>query len=292
MKIDFMIAGFQKSATTKLKEMIGSNHSVSIHNTEEMTHFINKKDFDPRSNEFLSEYYQNINSQKVIGAKSVSVVIDVDYIKNLYDYNSNCKIILVLRNPIKRAYSAYWYCRRMGWEEDIGFEDALKKNRHEYHHEISKRNCDYINQGFYVNHIRNLYEYFPKERVKIYILEEDFKDLNKLNLDVCSFLEIHPSLLSMNEKSKMSNSSALPIFSPLTKILRNKSLLSHYIKKMSPGFFIRAIRELKEFIIKLNESSHIPGNIPNSADTKLKSIFSQKNKELEILISRDLSVWK
>lgn len=94
-----------------------------------MTGFIDEE-FDSKFDiGIFTEYYHNIDEANLIGAKSVSMVISENAIKRLKTHNPACKIILVLRDPVKRAYSAYWYCRRMGWETAQTFDAAIDKKK-------------------------------------------------------------------------------------------------------------------------------------------------------------------
>ena len=43
--------------------------------------------------------------------------------------NDEIKIIAVIRDPIERAYYAYWYMRQNGWETERNLEDAIKLER-------------------------------------------------------------------------------------------------------------------------------------------------------------------
>ena len=83
------------------------------------------------------------------------------------------KLILILRDPVARAISSYFYFRKM-FREKRSIETALlyqpKKN-----FEITRDNNDftYIEHGFYYEQIKNCLEYFSKKQ----LLVLDYDDL-------------------------------------------------------------------------------------------------------------------
>ncbi len=291
MKIDFFIAGFQKAATTKLKDLIARNSHVCMHQIEEMTHFIDEE-YTDTGEEFFFGYYDNLAENKIIGAKNVSMAVSENSVKRLVQHNPQCKIILVLRDPIVRAYSAYWYCRRMGWETADSFESALKKESSQYPAGIIRRSCDYLGQSYYAKHITMLQNHFPKEQIKTYVLEEDFRNMDTLNEDLCSFLETPVEYFSDDVNRKSVNGAAMPRFGVIARALRSKSPLATSVKKIAPDAVIRKVKLAKEYIIKLNERAFRPPIITQEQYERLNTLFKERNKELEKLLGRSLAVWK
>ena len=106
--------------------------------------------------------------------------------KILNEKNAQVPIIIVLRNPIDRAYSSYLYLVRDG-REKLSFEDALDA-------EEERRAANwawgwfYVEGGLYAEQVKAYTDNF--ERVLLLLFEEDIitgqaveKILNFLNLD-------------------------------------------------------------------------------------------------------------
>ena len=62
--------------------------------------------------------------EKAIGEASASYLFSKTAAKNIYQYDPNAKIIIVLRQPVQRAYSHYLMDQRMALT-NLSFEDAL-----------------------------------------------------------------------------------------------------------------------------------------------------------------------
>ena len=109
--------------------------------------------------------------------------------KMLDEMNAQVPIIIVLRNPIDRAYSHYLQNIRNGWE-NLSFEEALDA-------EAERRAANwswgwrYVDVGLYAQQVKAYLDSF--ERVLLLLFEEDVvtgqateKVLNFLNLDPLS----------------------------------------------------------------------------------------------------------
>ena len=106
--------------------------------------------------------------------------------KILNEINAQVPIIIVLRNPIDRAYSDYLHHVRDGWE-NLSFEDAL--NAEEERRAANWAwGWNYVHVGLYAEQVKAYTDSF--ERVLLLLFEEDIvtgrameKVLDFLNLD-------------------------------------------------------------------------------------------------------------
>ena len=134
--------------------------------------------------------------------------------KRIWEYNPNMKIILILRNPIDRAYS-HWNMERSRNSERLPFWDAIQKEQERcraalpYQH----RTYSYIDRGFYLEQLRRLWMYFPKKNILIlkneYLKNQPYEALK----EVCDFLGIYnfKMLTSKDVHSRAYQSQMSPI---------------------------------------------------------------------------------
>ena len=141
--------------------------------------------------------FDNVRDELYIGEASTAYLTDKDSARMIYEHNHEAKIIIILRNPAKRAFSLYNWMVQDGYEKIGNFEKALRienqrkcfkipnRNEPEYFH-----NYQYVNSGFYFEQVKRYYDLFGKER--IYVMKfEDFKN-NPENeyIRLCNFLKI------------------------------------------------------------------------------------------------------
>lgn len=197
MKPSFFILGAQKAGTTKLFYLL-KKHSNIICPKENPTNYFSKElhFFDQpeigRKKDYLksfpAKYEQKIKNIKVKG-NIITGEATPDYLKHTHraeivkQWFPDLKLIILLRNPIDRAYSSHQHAKRIGKGYDT-FEDAIK-----YGYKPGKWG-DYLEKGLYASQIKAWLKYFPAKQMLI-LKNDDLKNnQDELILKVCNFLNI------------------------------------------------------------------------------------------------------
>ncbi len=195
-KIELMIIGAQKAGTTSLNMYLQQHPNIATHHTIEFGMFADensyKKGFQYHYNNAVDEMVKNDKRKSHFIAKRVGLMNNKALLAKLIEHNPRVKVLIVLRHPVYRAFSAFQYCRNKGMEPYNNFEDAVYKNdpsRFKGNTRIQK-NCEYLLRSSYLQHLKNVYEIFPAEQVKVLLLEQmtiNFKD--QLN-DIVEWIEL------------------------------------------------------------------------------------------------------
>jgi hypothetical protein len=104
-------------------------------------------------------------------------------------YLPETKFIFVLRNPVKRAESQYWNEVRKGREKRT-FQEAVQAEEQKTLTPWEKLHLQYVQRGCYAESLEHFFEYIPKDRVLVVILEHLFSDWENEMTKICSFLNI------------------------------------------------------------------------------------------------------
>ena len=123
----------------------------------------------------------------------------------------NAKIIVMLRNPIDRAYSHY-NMEKANNKETLSFDDAIdnesKRLQGEFEEMLNNQNNSgrnyphraYVKSGEYIDQIKRWHKYYPKENF-LYINSEEFsKNPSRVYSEVLSFLQLSSFKLSHYKK--------------------------------------------------------------------------------------------
>lgn len=164
-KPTFLCIGVCKGGTTSLINYLNFHPEIYMHPTE--IHFFDDAVVNDTT---IINYEKNfITSKQIIGEKTPAYHYLQYSIEHIYNYYPDIKLILLLREPISRAYSQY----NMDKPNELDFfltnilqEKDLKLN------ELQKRGKHYIVRGFYDEQIEYIYSKFPKENIYIGISEE------------------------------------------------------------------------------------------------------------------------
>ena len=111
----------------------------------------------------------------IVGEKTPSYCYLKYAIDRIYDYNKNMKLILILREPISRAYSQYTMDSETISHKyyNLTFKDILNnKCEKNYNKDLYENGPNYIARGFYDKIIEYILYKFPKENLYIGIAEE------------------------------------------------------------------------------------------------------------------------
>ncbi len=101
----------------------------------------------------------------------LQVMTSLKAIQRLHAHNPDVILVLVLRNPVERAYSSFWFARQMGWENIETFEDAVWSDPRRLRDPLAQSECAYLDDGTYSNHIKDLFKYFSREQVLVFLFD-------------------------------------------------------------------------------------------------------------------------
>ena len=285
-KIDLMIAGAQKAGTTSLLRYLGQHPKICTHFQIELGYFILDEQYKKGETFLFSEYFKDCNSKDKIVAKNIGIMYEEKAMERLKKHNSNVHIVLILRNPVERAYSAYWYARRKGWENLKTFEEAIEAEPKRLKEDPFKwRHCAYLERGKYIKYIKKLQNYYPKENIHIFFFEE----LKKNPLDIYKkTLEILNIPFHEIKFKRKHNQAAIARFEFLARIINKEN----YLTKVGNIMLPRNIRKkTKLFIEQLNKKQAQIPEINTKTKEFLKDFYKNYNLELSKEIKKDLSIW-
>jgi hypothetical protein len=206
---DFLIIGGQRCGTTFFYNCLKQHPDIKTTLRRKEIHFFDNnfhkgliwyKSYFPT---ITSKYFnKHFLSQKVItGEASPYYILHPLVPGRVKSIIPNVKLILLLRNPVNRAYSHYNHEVRRGFEK-LSFIKAIEREReivnkemnklleNEYYYSHIFRNYSYLTRGIYVNQIKKWMEYFPENQFLIIKSEDLFKNPENTLNDAFKFLDL------------------------------------------------------------------------------------------------------
>ena len=286
MKVDFFIVGAPKSGTTSLYHYLNEHPHVEMSSQKEPDYFSDKEIHEQgmyygKNRINTIDLYEDLFDQKkgvVYGESSVSYLFYENVPENLKSYNSNAKIIIMLRNPIDRAFSHYLMDYRLGLVSD-SFEDIInKKSKHKNAHLFYQQ---YIEVSEYAKQIQRYFNVFSADNILL-VDYEDFKSDVAGTVDVAyDFLSISTEFAAdVNTKH---NSFTMP---------RNKGIRFIYsfvfLRKAFAFMFPKSVvKNIRGFLFKTNKKPVLL----EKTRSKLKQFFTDDVRELGDFFGKDYSKW-
>jgi hypothetical protein len=187
--IEFIIAGTMKGGTTAAIKNFNKHPEISM--VEKEIHYYDKKIDYQRGIDWYKSHFDY--SKKVVGDKAPDVMYMYSCLELLQISNPQVKIILVLRNPIERAYS-HWKMTRDLFRNTTSFEFSIKDELMHRMGENRSYNVSFwhhfIQRGFYYEQLIEILKYFPKDNIFIVISEKVRYNMDKEYQDIFKFLGV------------------------------------------------------------------------------------------------------
>jgi hypothetical protein len=193
-KLDFLIAGAQKAGTTALHSFLKAHPQLFLATPKELHFFDNESlDWSCPNYDILHAHFPAELDDKVIGEATPIYTWWPPSLDRIKVYNPKIKCIVMLRNPVERAYSNWAMVVSRG-AETLSFSTAIRDGRRRAAGPsgLPHRLFSYVERGLYAAQIERLLARFPRERL-LFLRTEDLAERQAATLDqVCAFLGVSP----------------------------------------------------------------------------------------------------
>lgn len=201
-RLDFLIAGTQKGGTSALHYHIDQHPNISMAHPEE-AHMIDhpRRHFFDDEKRFAGEVSYDIlhegiklkRRSLVTGSVTPVYTYWKPAMERIRNYHPAIKLIILLRNPIDRAFSQ-WNMNRDREREKLGFLEAIaeEKNRIRAALPHQPRGGSYLDRGFYFEQMERVFRFFPREQVHVIKFENFRKNTPEVVNGVFEFLGVPP----------------------------------------------------------------------------------------------------
>lgn len=192
-RVDFLVCGTQKGGTTALHNYLGQHKELYLPKQKEL-HYFDDESLDWRKPNY-DNYHDYFCDESSIGKNWGEVTPIYMYWNNsmerIWQYNKKIKIIIILRNPITRAYS-HWNMEKQRNADSLCFIKALEteQTRSRNSLPLQHRVYSYIDRGFYSQQLRHILRFFPKEQLLVLRQEELIVKAKQILANIFEFLEV------------------------------------------------------------------------------------------------------
>jgi len=239
---DLFIVGAPKAGTTSLYEYLKKIPGIYMSPAKEPFYFckntIPNYSYAPqiRDKEKYLNLFKKVKDEKIVGEGSVWYLSDPDSPELIYQQIPHAKIIIMLRDPVERAFSHYLMHAARNLFKTSSFHEQLQQEE--------KNNVDLsipnirLRAGLYCDDIQRYLKTFGANQVKIIIFEEFIMDTKKAVKDVLKFLGINHELDDF--KSEVYNPSAKP--RPIVNYVLNIPAVNKLQHKLIPQYMQQYIK--------------------------------------------------
>jgi hypothetical protein len=199
---DFIIIGVQRGGTTSLYDNLTRHPRIAPALRKEIHFFDNR--YAKGKTWYRNQFSRRVRLKPwmITGEASPYYIFHPSVPERILATCPRVKLIILLRDPVARAFSHYHMMRKRD-REPLSFEDALKAETERLRGEIEKlsdpnyqsfahQHQSYVSRGIYADQIASWFERFPRERFLILSSEEFYADPAPVLDETFRFLGVRP----------------------------------------------------------------------------------------------------
>ena len=296
---NFLIIGAAKSGTTALYAYLKQHPQVFMSARKE-AHFFSFEGKSARTSgpgdvvgnaiASLNEYkalFSDVTTEVAIGEASPTYIYLPHARERILHHVPNAKLIAILRQPAERAFSAYMHVRRDRREPVEDFRVALSLEEQRVAENWGPI-WHYKNGGYYYEQLQPYFQQFPREQIKVIIYEEFKKNPSKILAEVFGFLNVEPGFVP--------DISFKPNVSGLQKSRAFQSVIDTVFMRRNPLRYLSRIMFSEKYRLiitsKVRQLNLEKLRLSDDIWQDLTSCYSHDIGKLELLLERDLSIWR
>ncbi|MGB1288744.1 MAG: sulfotransferase family protein [Aggregatilineales bacterium] len=205
----------------------------------------------------------------------------------IQEFVPQMKLIIILRNPVERAFSAYQQ-RRANYRDPLSFVEALAAERGRIAAGWGA-GAHYVRGGFYHAALTHYFERFPESQRRVYLYEADFlRHRADMLRDIFVFLGVAPDAdIDMTGQYNASHELRHPALRFSHRVLLYTNLQGH-LQHLLPAPIYNGLRER---MYALRRADAVKATFPEVLRGELIEIFRNDILQTQALIERDLSAW-
>ncbi len=289
---NFLIIGAAKAGTTALHEYLQQHPQIYLTPNKETNFFAFEgedlnfkgpgdellKDFSITDLDTYQAEFAGVTKELAIGEACPAYLYHPQAAVRIKQYIPDARLIVILRNPVTRAYANFLHTVRDDRETHRDFALALQD-------EATRIDSNwewfwhYIQLGYYGKQLQHYYEIFAPSQIKVYLYEDLRENAIALLQDIFRWLEVDDTFVP--DMALRPNKSGMPKNKLLHQILTKPNPLKTRLKPLFPA----KIRQ------KIQHQNLNTPQISQEVRQQLLDLYRPDILQCQDLINRDLSAW-
>lgn len=267
----FLVIGAMRSGTTALSAYLRAHPEVFVSRQKELNFFDTYFD---RGIEWYAKWFEDAKGFAAVGEATPSYMYAEEAGARMGSVLPDAKLVVMLRNPVDRAYSHFWLNRSRGLE-DLEFAQAIEAEPRRLAEGGWKARFgkSYLDRGRYLPQLRRVCEYYPRSALHVALFEDLSREPLTTFASICRFIGVDDTVVPPRLGQAQGG----------YRVHRSKLL--HRASKRFPETMRRTVRKWN------SRPSSYPA-MDADIRAELLSRFARENKALEVWLGMDLSAWQ
>jgi hypothetical protein len=200
---NFFIVGAQKAGTTSLYFYLKEIPQVYMCPLKEPFYFAsnavksNASDVIRDKKEYL-KLFENARGYTAVGEATPIYLWDPDAPRLIHQTVPHARIIIILRDPIERAYSNYLMKMKYSGMKSSFYDELMRDYNSQ--EKLFGRSQLYVEFGMYYEQVKRYFDTFGRKQVKVIIFEEFIRHPEQTVNEVLAFLGVNYTVTKIREQ--------------------------------------------------------------------------------------------
>ena len=271
--LHFLIVGAQKAGSSWLADCLRRHPDVYILPRE--VHYFDVDAHFNRGAEWYATFFQNAEPNQLLGEKTPSLTIERsigcrNHIpERLFNHNPDLRLLIVLRDPVKRALSAlshHLWNRRLPPTASV--RELLFGRYSDEAHKWA-----ILDEGLYYKQLSHFWDVFDRKQVGIWVFESDVLRRPKETLEeVADFIGVTP-----------------PVPVPAWRKIRNRSVTSR--PSLIANYHAPMLNIAWQVLDRASPRSWRL-SLPDDVRRDLRAFYAEDTRLLAEALGRNLGEWE
>jgi hypothetical protein len=285
---NFFIVGAQKAGTTSLYFYLKEIPGVYMSPIKELFYFAphavqsSACDVIRDKKEYL-RLFEKARGYIAVGEATPIYLWDPDAPKLIHQTVPHARIIIILRDPIERAYSNYLMKMKYSGMKSSFYDELMRDYKSQ--EKLFGRSQLYVEMGMYYEQVKRYFDIFGREQVKVITFEEFVQHIEQTVNEVLDFLGVNYKVTEIRQQynpySVPRSPVALWIFA-FFRWLRARNMKFYKILALLPDLLVESAPE--NILFKRTQKP----KIEPEAVKFLQEIYRDDVLKLESLLGRSL----
>lgn len=186
-KPNLFIIGAMKSGTTSLHNYLKMHPDIFMSEPKELWFFVEEKNWGKGEQWYLN-HFRDAGEASIIGESSADYTMYPLYKgvpERLHVFNPDSKLIYLMRDPVERAVSHYWYDVRIGLEKRPITKAVYSEPK-------------YVHLSNYAMQLKLYFQLFKREQLYIETFEKMVADPGSVVNDIIVWLGLDPYMADIS----------------------------------------------------------------------------------------------
>jgi sulfotransferase family protein len=185
---DFIVIGAPRSGTTALTRYLGEHPQIFMSDPKELWYFTNRG--MERGEDWYTQHFAAAGRDRLAGEGTTLYMFLSEAMTRISRTIPHCRLVALLRHPVDRAWSHYWFQHEWG-SEKRPFEQAVSDELGGR----AQRGDQYLAMGHYADQIAHIDRLFPEGALLIEVFDDLRASPKEVFRRVCVHLGADPEVV-------------------------------------------------------------------------------------------------